>query len=128
MDFLVLSDDTLGMLERDVPTWIGLSSTVHFWSGRAEKMMVALLRALNKVPWVDFPEVRDYLTLDNLIRLAEHPHLADSEIQRLSGLSCGEFSAMNVVNAEKEKQTFLRSKNVYGELDATNEMSSEKEK
>ena len=24
---------------------------------------------------------------------------------------------MNVVNAEKEKQTFLRSKNVYGELD-----------
>ena len=25
---------------------------------------------------------------------------------------------MNVVNAEKEKQTFLRSKNVYGELDA----------
>ena len=28
----------------------------------------------------------------------------------------GEFSAMNVVNAEKEKQTFLRSKNVYGPL------------
>ena len=31
----------------------------------------------------------------------------------------GEFSAMNVVNAEKEKQTFLRSKNVYGKLDAS---------
>ena len=107
MDFLVLSDDTLGMLERDVPTWIGLSSTVHFWSGRAEKMMVALLRALNKVPWVDFPEVRDYLTLDNLIRLAEHLHLADSEIQRLSGLSCGELDTMSVVNGiERETKVY----------------------
>ncbi len=45
-----------------------------------------------------------------------------------SGNVYGEFSAMNVVNAEKEKQTFLRSKNVYGELSATNEMNAEKEK
>ena len=79
--------------------------------------MVALLRALNKVPWVDFPEVRDYLTLDNLIRLAEHPHLADSEIQRLSGLSCGEFSATSKASSEKEKRTCPRSGRVYGELD-----------
>ena len=108
MDFLVLSDDTLGMLERDVPTWIGLSSTIDFWSGRAEKMMVALLRALNEVPWVDFPEVRDYLTLDNLIRLAEHPHLADSEIQRLSGLSCGELdNPESLVNGiERETKVY----------------------
>ena len=77
-----------------------------------------LALSLERSAWVDFPEVRNYLVLDNLIRLAEHPHLADSEIQRLSGLSCGEFSAMIVVIAEKEKQTFLRSKNVYGELDA----------
>ncbi len=69
--------------------------------------MVALLRALNKVPWVDFPEVRDYLTLDNLIRLAEHPHLADSEIQRLSGLSCGELDTMSVVNGiERETKVY----------------------
>ena len=40
----------------------------------------------------------------------------------------GEFSATSKASSEKEKQTFLRSKNVYGELDATNEMSSEKEK
>ena len=80
------------------------------------------------MPWVDFPEVRDYLTLDNLIRLAEHPHLANSEIQRLSGLSCGEFSATSKASSEKEKQTFLRSKNVYGEFSATSKASSEKEK
>ena len=30
----------------------------------------------------------------------------------------GEFSATSKASSEKEKQTFLRSKNVYGELDA----------
>ena len=33
-----------------------------------------------------------------------------------------------LMSLEKEKQTFLRSKNVYDELDATNEMRAEKEK
>ena len=40
----------------------------------------------------------------------------------------GEFSATSKASSEKEKQTFLRSKNVYGELDAMNVVNAEKEK
>ena len=37
----------------------------------------------------------------------------------------GEFSATSKASSEKEKQTFLRSKNVYGELDAMNVVNDE---
>ena len=80
MDIRVLSYGTRVLLERDVPTWLGPSMD-NFWSFKAQSMMLALLQALNAVPTVNFPAVHDYLALDNMVQLLEHPGLADSALR-----------------------------------------------
>ena len=77
MDIRVLTNSTRPLLELDVPTWLG-SSTDNFWSFRAQTMMLALLRSLNAVPTVNFPAVHDYLALDKMLPLLEHPILSES--------------------------------------------------